>query len=178
MYVTSHQRNLIAFHKFIGIPPDAYGNWLLSFQLLPHFWYKLGIRITITANVFLNIVHIIITHVIIATTFEGRHYYCLSWMNQDLEESMNLLMKTFSWPELPRFQSRQPSSRIHVLNSMWHCSSEWALQGFLVVQWLRILLPVQGTSVWSLVWEDSMHRATKAHVPQLNHALEPLGHSY
>ena len=39
---------------------------------------------------------------------------------------------------------------------------------FLVVQWLRILLPVQGTRVWCLVWEDSTWcGATKAHVPQL-----------
>ena len=31
----------------------------------------------------------------------------------------------------------------------------------LVVQWLRIYLPGQGTRVWSLVWEDSTwHRAT------------------
>ena len=26
---------------------------------------------------------------------------------------------------------------------------------FLVVQWLRILLPMQGIQVWSLVWEES-----------------------
>ena len=31
-----------------------------------------------------------------------------------------------------------------------------------VVQWLRIHLPMQGTRVWSLVWEDpTCHRATK-----------------
>ena len=38
----------------------------------------------------------------------------------------------------------------------------------LVVQWLRISLPVQGTWVRSLVWEDSScHGATK-----------PVSHSY
>ena len=26
---------------------------------------------------------------------------------------------------------------------------------FLVVQWLGICLPVEGTQVWSLIWEDS-----------------------
>ena len=32
----------------------------------------------------------------------------------------------------------------------------------LVVQWLRILLPIQGTRVRALVWEDPTgHRATK-----------------
>ena len=31
----------------------------------------------------------------------------------------------------------------------------------LVAQWLRICLPVQGTRVWALVWEDpTCHRAT------------------
>ena len=38
----------------------------------------------------------------------------------------------------------------------------------LVAQWLRILLPMQGTWVRSLVWEDfTCHRATK-----------PMGHNY
>ena len=36
----------------------------------------------------------------------------------------------------------------------------------LVVQWLRILLPIQGTQAPSLVWEDSTgHRVTKACTP-------------
>ena len=35
----------------------------------------------------------------------------------------------------------------------------------LVVQWLKILLPMQGTRVWSLVWEDpTCHGATRASV--------------
>ena len=38
----------------------------------------------------------------------------------------------------------------------------------LVVQWLRIHLPMQGTQVWSLIWEDPIcFRATK-----------PVGHKY
>ena len=39
---------------------------------------------------------------------------------------------------------------------------------FLVVQWLRIHLPIQGTQVWFLVQEDpTCSGATKAHEPQL-----------
>ena len=35
----------------------------------------------------------------------------------------------------------------------------------LLVQWLKIRLPMQGTWVWSLVWEDpTCHRATRASV--------------
>ena len=38
----------------------------------------------------------------------------------------------------------------------------------LVAQWIRLCLPVRGTRVQSLVWEDSTcRRATKAHAPQL-----------
>ena len=57
----------------------------------------------------------------------------------------------------------------------------------LVAQWLRICLPMQGTRVWALVWEDpTCHGATKpvchnywAHVPQLPKPahLEPVLHS-
>ena len=37
-----------------------------------------------------------------------------------------------------------------------------------MAQWLRILLPMQGTRVQSLVQEDpTCHRETKAHAPQL-----------
>ena len=38
----------------------------------------------------------------------------------------------------------------------------------LVVQWLRICLPMQGTQVQSLVWED----------PSCRGATKPVGHSY
>ena len=37
-----------------------------------------------------------------------------------------------------------------------------------MVQWVEILLPMQGTWVQSLVWEDSTHLgAAKAHVLQI-----------
>ena len=51
---------------------------------------------------------------------------------------------------------------------------------FLVVQWIRIHLPMQETQVQSLVWEDSTcHRATKAQVPKLlkTSALETISHN-
>ena len=38
----------------------------------------------------------------------------------------------------------------------------------LVVQWLRIRLPVQGTRVWALVWED----------PTCRGATKPVRHNY
>ena len=46
----------------------------------------------------------------------------------------------------------------------------------LVAQWLRICLPMQGTRVQALVWEDShMPRSNWAREPQLEPArLEPV----
>ena len=48
---------------------------------------------------------------------------------------------------------------------------------FLVVQWLRICLPVQGTWVWSLVQEDSTYTGNSVHVPQLLKRLHPTAHT-
>ena len=50
----------------------------------------------------------------------------------------------------------------------------------LVVQWLRICLPVQGTWVWALVWEDpTCCRATKPVCHKYwDCALEPASHNY
>ena len=50
----------------------------------------------------------------------------------------------------------------------------------LVAQWLRIHLPMQGTQVWSLVWEDpTCHGATKPmHHNYWACALEPTSHNY
>ena len=49
-----------------------------------------------------------------------------------------------------------------------NCSSRVLLWTSLVVQYIRIRLPVTGTQVRSLVWEDSTcHGATKARGPQL-----------
>ena len=50
----------------------------------------------------------------------------------------------------------------------------------LVVQWLRICLPMEGTRVRSLVWEDpTCHGATKlVHHNYWACALEPTSHNY
>ena len=44
----------------------------------------------------------------------------------------------------------------------------WKIGASLVAQWLRISLPMQGTWVWALVWEDShMPQSSWARAPQL-----------
>ena len=58
----------------------------------------------------------------------------------------------------------------------WKCYSRASL----VVQWLRICLPMQGTWVWALAWEDlTCHGATK---PMRHNcwacALELASHNY
>ena len=50
----------------------------------------------------------------------------------------------------------------------------------LVVQWLRIHLPMQGTQVWALVWEDPTYRGATKPVRH-NYwacALQPVSHNY
>ena len=47
-------------------------------------------------------------------------------------------------------------------------SRVWFLGTPLVAQWLRIRLPMQGTRVWSLVWEDPICRG----------ATKPVCHNY
>ena len=44
---------------------------------------------------------------------------------------------------------------------------------FLVVQKLKICLPMLETQVWSLVWEDPMPWGNKAHVLQLTEPARP-----
>ena len=56
-------------------------------------------------------------------------------------------------------------------------STPWAS---LVAQWLRLCLPMQGTRVWALLWEDpTCRRATKpVHHNYWACALEPTSHNY
>ena len=57
---------------------------------------------------------------------------------------------------------------------------KWDLRASLVVLWLIICLPMQGTGVWLLLWEDpTCHGTTKP----VQHdywasALEPVSHNY
>ena len=45
---------------------------------------------------------------------------------------------------------------------------DWEFRASLVAQWLRICLPIQGTRVWALVWEDLTCRG----------ATRPVSHNY
>ena len=45
---------------------------------------------------------------------------------------------------------------------------ENVVRAFLVAQWLRICLPMQGTQVQALVWED----------PTCGRATKPVRHNY
>ena len=64
--------------------------------------------------------------------------------------------------------------------NLWQFKNKHGFQTSLVAQWLRIHLPMQGTWVRVLVWEDpTCHGATKP----VRHnywacALEPASHSY
>ena len=57
---------------------------------------------------------------------------------------------------------------------------KWAEGTSLVVQWLRILLPIQGTLVQALLWEDpTCHGATNPmHHNYWACALDPMSHNY
>ena len=47
----------------------------------------------------------------------------------------------------------------------------------MVVQWLRIRLPMQGTLVWSLVLEDPVcHRAAEPVLHERSHCIEKPAH--
>ena len=81
--------------------------------------------------------------------------------------------------------------KINVQGTVWKLTVVgWIIKllgTYLVVQWLRIRLPMQGTRVWALVLEDpTCRRATKpvrhnywAHVPQSLKpmCLEPMLHN-
>ena len=65
---------------------------------------------------------------------------------------------------------------LHKSESFKTCSERTPL----VVQWLRICLPMQGTRVWALVWEDLTCRGVTKPVRH-NYwigTLEPVSHNY
>ena len=98
------------------------------------------------------------------------------------------IMRTVLLPSFFRWRhggSRRLNNFSQLIWKGQNCSSEykalkWALRAFLVAQWLRICLPMQGTWVQALVWEDPTCRgATKP----LRHkywacTLEPASHNY
>ena len=75
--------------------------------------------------------------------------------------------KAFQWPKIGWFL---------------HLKREWLQGTSLVAQWLRIRLPMQGTQVRALVWEDpTCCRPTKTKPVCHNYwacALEPASHNY
>ena len=79
---------------------------------------------------------------------------------------------------LPPFSPRRHQRPISQINNSLQQKSDTGTS--LVVQWLRICLPVQGTWVWSLVWEDpTCNEASKfAHHNSWACALEPKSCKY
>ena len=63
--------------------------------------------------------------------------------------------------KVPKFESEKYWGREGFLSKTWSRAS-------LVVQWLRICLPMQGTQVRALVWED----------PTCHGAIRPVSHNY
>ena len=61
---------------------------------------------------------------------------------------------------------------------MWNLN--YGTRTSLVLQWIRIHLSMQGTQVWSLVWEDSTCCGTTKPLCHnyWGHALGPTSHSY
>ena len=59
------------------------------------------------------------------------------------------------------FKKGKESLKLHSLSLSLFLSSPWddtagsQASTFLVVQWIRMHLPMPGTCIWSLVWEDS-----------------------
>ena len=59
-------------------------------------------------------------------------------------------------PSVPfSYSISPPSPKVTTILELVYPSQELCVRAFLVVQWLRICLPMQGTSVQSLVREDS-----------------------
>ena len=73
------------------------------------------------------------------------------------------------WKELKCPSIDEWINKMWYIHTMEHYSpikiNYWAS---LVAQWLRICLPIQGTQVWALVWED----------PTCRRATKPMRHNY
>ena len=79
-----------------------------------------------------------------------------------------------------RFMGSQRVGHDWATDLIWYSNKKMKNRASLVIQWLRICLPMQETWVWSLVWEDPTSRgATK---PMFHNfwtcALEPGGLHY
>ena len=68
----------------------------------------------------------------------------------------------------PSFEYVDPAIPDVSERTLWMLLLNTSLWASLVVQWLRVCLPVQGTWVWALVWED----------PTCRRAARPVSHEY
>ena len=73
-----------------------------------------------------------------------------------------------SWVRNLRLSSLALYSRVYGYMEPRACSFRTVPWDFLVVHWIRIHLPMQGTRAPSLVWEDST----------LRRASKPVDHNY
>ena len=99
--------------------------------------------------------------------------------------SLMVTEKPFDFEKIFKFLSVFHQSLHNNTKYKSHGSINLGFGTALVFQWLRICLPMQGTQVWSLVWEDSTCcRTTKplrhnylAHVQQLLKPAHPRAHA-
>ena len=88
-----------------------------------------------------------------ALNWGGKNFYC--WKFEKERTRKNYLKPL----------SGKIQNMISHLNDLLKEKESWAS---LVAQWLRICLPMQGTRVWDLVWED----------PTCRGAAGPVSHNY
>ena len=82
--------------------------------------------------------------------------------------------------KLKKLKKKTENKRKHKEENKNKSKNWWGRWASQVAQWLRICLPMQGTLVQALVWEDpTCRRATK---PMRHNywacALEPMSHNY
>ena len=139
---------------------------------------------------------------------QEKQFWCLG-QEDPLEEEMATHSSILAWEILwtaksGGLQSIESQSRTqlsdwaHIYALLWHTSSTKDMgilqqmeiklpqnRTSLVVQWLGICLPMQGTWLWSLIWEDfTYHGATNpmrhnfwAHAPRVRAPQQKKHHS-
>ena len=84
----------------------------------------------------------------------------------------NSCLGQFFWLRYIRIGMFENGWKIFIIPSLkwswFYCLRNSRNQASLVAQWLRVCLPMQGTRVWALVWED----------PTCHGATGPVRHNY
>ena len=111
--------------------------------------------------IYMNIGHKKEWHITICSNMDGLRDYHTEWNKSDRERQI-LYDITFMWNfkkmiQMNLFTKQKPC---HKLQKKLTGAS-------LVAQWLGICLPMQGTRVWALVWED----------PTCRGATRPVSHN-